>query len=153
MKEYILSIAGIVLISALITILSPSGKTGKFVKGMSRLAILVVMLAPVAGWISGEQPKAGESLLQEADGGYLDACAQKIERADEEEIERMLSERYGCGGEANVLRKRDGLFSPQKITIRLDLSGINDEDERIHIMTCVERDFKAKYGCEVEVTG
>ena len=47
MKAYILSIAGAVLLSAVITIISPSGKMGKFIKGTSKLLILVIMLAPV----------------------------------------------------------------------------------------------------------
>ena len=48
MKAYVLSIAGIVLVIAAVTIISPSGKMGKFIKGAGRLFILAVMVAPFA---------------------------------------------------------------------------------------------------------
>ena len=44
MKAYVLSIAGIVLVIAAVTIISPSGKMGKFIKGAGRLFILAVMV-------------------------------------------------------------------------------------------------------------
>ena len=37
MKAYILSIAGVVLLSAVITIIAPSGKMGKFLRGAVKL--------------------------------------------------------------------------------------------------------------------
>ena len=43
MKAYILSIAGVVLLAAVITIIAPGGKMGKFLKGAVKLVILFVM--------------------------------------------------------------------------------------------------------------
>ena len=47
MQAYILGVCGAVVISALITILLPEGKTGKFIGGILKLFCVAVMLLPV----------------------------------------------------------------------------------------------------------
>ena len=48
MKEYILSILGIVLIGSLIDIIVPEGKTSKFIKGMYAIFVLAVIINPLS---------------------------------------------------------------------------------------------------------
>ena len=95
MKAYILSIAGAVLLSAVITIISPSGKMGKFIKGTSKLLILVIMLAPVISVFSGKSISL-ESGTVGTDTGYLESCAKILEERDEESIRVYLLEEFAC---------------------------------------------------------
>ena len=51
MKAYILAIAGAVLLSAVVAVIAPSGKMGKFVRGITKLFILLVMLSPLVSFL------------------------------------------------------------------------------------------------------
>ncbi len=151
MKAYILSIAGVILLSAVISVIAPSGKTGKFIKGTVRLFILAVMLAPLFGWVKkGEPPAISENAAISEDEGYLMACAELLATQDEREIEAYLREQFGVEGEVRVERGAEPTFPRKKICITL--SGIIGEDGRIHIMTRVKEGVQQKFGGEVEVS-
>ena len=51
MKEYLLSVAGIVLFSSVLLTILPNGKTTELIKGIARLACLVVILAPIGQFL------------------------------------------------------------------------------------------------------
>ena len=53
MSAYLLSIIGIVLLAAVLSAVLPGGKTGKFIKGMTKLACLAVILSPVLNFFRG----------------------------------------------------------------------------------------------------
>ncbi len=150
MKGYILSIAGAVLLSALITILSPSGKMGKFLKGATKLVILFVMVSPLANFLTqgSFDWSAGEIGTDEA---YLSYCADLAADGDEEAIAAYLAEEYGIEAAVTVTVRADETFSYEKITVEWENAGIFDRDEHIHISEEIESALKAKYGCEAEV--
>lgn len=151
MKAYILSIAGVVLISAIVTIIAPNGKMGKFVKGTVRLFILVVMLAPFIGWIRGREFKALESANIGEDSAYLAHCRESIEAEDTREIAAYISETFEVSAQVEVIREDSAYFPLSKISVKVDWDGINGGDERIHIMTCIQEALTARYGAETEV--
>ena len=47
MSAYLLSIIGIVLLTAILSAVLPDGKTVKFIKGIAKLCCLAVILPPV----------------------------------------------------------------------------------------------------------
>ncbi len=150
MKAYILSIAGIVLISAIVTMICPGGRMGKFVKGTTRLFVLVVMIAPVIGWLkTGElNLPAGSAAVDE---DYLVSCARLLEERDREEIGGFLREEFALSAEVAPKREISAYFPLAKITVRLDLSGINGEEARIYMMSRVEEALETRYKTEAEV--
>ena len=86
MKAYVLSIAGIVLVIAAVTIISPSGKMGKFIKGAGRLFILAVMVAPFATFFGEKKDTFFHTEEINTDENYLLHCVQILSEQDEEEI-------------------------------------------------------------------
>lgn len=150
MKAYILSVAGIVLVAAVVTMICPGGKMGGFVKGATRLFVLVVMVSPLVGWV-----KTGELSLETGtvaqDEAYFQACAELLRSRDEAEIAAFLLEEYGVSAEVAAKRGDPPYFPLEKITVRLELGGIIDEEARIHIMTRVEEGLKSRYRTEAEV--
>ncbi len=152
MKGYILSIAGIILISAVVTIVAPSGKMGKFIKGTAGLFILIVMVSPVAGWLKNGTKELAPGATAEVDGDYLGRCAAMLEERDEAAIAAYISEEFGCTAQVDVERSAEELFSPEKITVKLPADGINGDEARIHIMTRIRETLSARYGCEVEIS-
>ncbi len=151
MKAYILSVAGAVLISAVITVILPSGKMGKFIAGALRLFVLVVMIAPLAGLVQGKPLALGNSAHIAVDGAYFERSAAALEAHDEAAIGEFLAENYDVSAKVDVERARDPLFVRKKIRIELALGGIIAEDEHIYILTSIEEAVSARWGCAVEV--
>ncbi len=151
MKAYILSIAGVVILSAVVAIICPNGKMGTFVKGCTRLFVLVVMISPLVGWIRTGKPALETGELEE-DPAYLAACAHLLEERDEAAIAAYLSDEFSLSAEVDATRAASAYFPLEKIKVKLDLSGINEEEARIYIMTRVKEALETQYGTEAEVT-
>ncbi|MDE7296295.1 MAG: stage III sporulation protein AF [Clostridia bacterium] len=151
MKEYILSVAGIILLSAVITVILPSGKMGKFIKGAMKLFTLVVLVSPfVKNWDKGTSfyPEANVSM----DGQYLSHCAATLAEADEKAITQELSQTYSVTAEVEVERRAEAKFPLEKISVKITDFGIIGQDEHIHIMNLIQENVTQQYGCETEVS-
>lgn len=149
MKGYVLSVAGVILISAVISIIAPSGKMGKFVKSISRLFIFVVLISPFVRFAKDPETFFPSAELKE-DDSFLKIYAMKLSEADAEEISAWMTEEYGVGTSVLVSRSSDD-FSYQKIVVRVIDFGINGEESHIDIMSAAKVRLLERYGCEVEV--
>lgn len=151
MKTYILAIVGVVLLSAVITIIAPSGKMGKFLKGATKLAILFVMLLPLRSLLSGDAltVSGGDMAL---DQNYLEHCANELAEEDAASIVVHLEEEYGVTTAVRVDRNADATFSYEKIVVRISDFGISDEDEHIYMIEKIEAALEAYFGCDAEVS-
>ena len=152
MKTYILAIAGVILLSAVVTMIAPSGKMGKFVKGTMKLVILVVMISPAISWVKSGKLDLPASTSVRLDEGYLEACSARLEAADEEEIGAYIAEQFSVDCTVKVTRSDDAPFSREKILITVDAAGIIGTDEHIHIVTCIREAIEARYGAHTEVS-
>ena len=151
MKTYILAIVGIVLVSAVITMIAPAGKIGKFLKGATKLAILFVLLLPVKSLLSdGSLTVSGGDMALDRD--YLAHFALRLGEEDAAAIVISLEEEYGVTAAAKVERNADATFSYQKIVVRILDFGISGEDEHIYMIEKIESELESYYGCDAEVS-
>lgn len=151
MKAYILSVVGAVLLSAVIAVIAPSGKTGKFLRGATRLVTLFVLLSPLKELL-GETPlSVGSSSSLQADEEYLSYCARELAAEDEQAIGAWIREEYGAESVVRVERNADATFSYQKIQVTILDFGIYEQDEHIHISEQIEAALETRYGCQAEV--
>ena len=151
MQSYILAIVGIVLLTAVITIIAPSGKMGKFLKGATKLAILFIMLMPIRSLLAEESfAVSGENIAQ--DDEYLAYCARELAAEDAAAIMVRMEEEYGIEASVRVERNTDATFSYQKITVLISDFGISDEDEHIYMIEKIEAELEAYYNCDAEVS-
>ena len=149
MKGYVLSVAGVVLISAVISIIASSGKMGKFVKSISRLFIFVVLISPFVRFAKEPETFFPSAEMRE-DDVFLRKYAMKLSEADEAEISAWMTEEYGVESSVLVSRSSDD-FSYQKIVVRVTDFGINGEESHIDIMSAARERLLVRYGCDVEV--
>ncbi len=147
MSGYILAVAGAVLLSAALSVILPGGKTGAFLKGMCRLAVFAVLVAPLISMMTKKEFSFEVSGIGE-DEGYLTACARLLSERDEKEIAAFLQEDYGLSAAAEVERAPCGGFPLSKIKVNLSESGIIGQDEHINIADCIQAALAEKYGCE-----
>ncbi len=151
MRAYILSIVGAVLISAVITMIAPSGKMGKFVKGGMKLFTLVVLIAPFVSWFQSGKLSLSAGVLDE-DDGYFSACAEMLSARDEEEIAAAVREEFGLEATAEVVRRADATFEREKITVKISDFGISGQGEHKDILDRVQAFLVEQYGDIAEVS-
>ncbi len=152
MHAYILSIAGVVLLSAVVSVVAPGGKTGAFIKGMMRLVTFVVMVAPIGTFFVREDPTAEDDTKQpQTDIAYLERCADLLAEADERIIAAALSDEYGVTAEVEVQRNADSAFSYKMIHVNILDFGIIGADEHIYMISRIEEALTTYYRCDAEV--
>ena len=151
MRAYVLSIAGIVLVIAAISIIAPSGKMGKFIKGTGRLFILVVMVAPFATFFGDKRESFFRSEDIAVDSSYISRCAQLLSEEDEREIAAYLSEQFSITAEVSVRRSESSGFPREKIEAKIIDFGINGQGGHIDRAEDVRRALEERYGCEAVV--
>lgn len=150
MKAYILSIVGVILLTAVITIIAPHGKMEKFLKGTAKLVVLSALIAPIAGFLTEKAPSLSTAEIG-TDTAYLEYCAECYADADERAIKKFLEEEYSVAAEVVVTRNADATFSYEKITVRMENEGISGQDGNINISEEIESVLEARYGCNTEV--
>lgn len=154
LKAYLLSLAGAILLSSLVSILVSDGKMGKFIKGMARLFLFSVLISPLFSLFGGRNPlgfSAAESADVAVSGDYLLVCAEMLEREDEAEIEAFLLKEYALEAKADMTREADGLFLRKKIRVEITNGGISEREPHIDMTEELRSVLEQKYGCEAEV--
>ena len=169
MSGYLLAIIGIVLLTGILSAVFPEGKTAKFIKGMTKLCCLAVILAPILGFFhkvatGGEInfPFFSSETVIETDSSFIDYCSTKRVENAEEDLEEKMEELFSVRVEATLLWEycgavteggEDGYLSVYegteiKITKVLlkDIEGNIDEEVREKM----KEHITDKYGCEVE---
>ncbi len=152
MKEYVLSVAGIVLLCATLGILLPSGKMGKAINGFLKVACLSVLVAPFARLEFGEGAEwLGDDIL--TDASYVAACEQFAEDAVEEEVVALINGEYSLAVTALADCEEDSPFSVKSIQISVPDLGIFEDGQHIDIVNEMTRLIEERYLCEVTVYG
>lgn len=152
MKSYVLSIAGIVLVIAAVTIISPSGKMGKFIKGAGRLFILAVMVAPFATLFGEKKDSFFHTEEINTDENYLLHCVQILSEKDEEEITAYLNDNFSIIAEVKAFRSKETGFPREKIEAKISDFGIIGQDEHIDKAKAVQEMLEKRYGCAAVIT-
>ncbi len=96
MKEYLLSVAGIVLFSSVLLTILPNGKTTELIKGIARLACLVSILAPVGQFfVEGKEFHAifAESGI-EIQTSFIEYCSKEKVAETEKSLLRILQQDF-----------------------------------------------------------
>lgn len=157
MRGYILGVCGAVIISALVMILLPEGKTGKFIKGIVRLFCLLVMLVPLLGFFQSIARGDYGQIVDpngemELDKTFIEFMYGRRADEDEEMLETALSEELAIVVSAEVLwNYAEYAYNVTEVKIKIENFGMCGEDEHIFIIEQVEN-FVADLVPDAEVT-
>lgn len=143
MKEYILAVCGSVVISALITLLLPEGKMGKFIGGILKLFCLLVMLMPLFQMFEKYRPWDGEvetSGEYEPDENFLMQAFKLQAEMREREIEEEIAKEFSVDVDAELLWEyADYACNVTEIKIKIEDFGIYEENEHIFVIQQIEK--------------
>lgn len=154
MDAYILSVCGAVIISSLVTILLPDGKTGKFINGVLKLFCLLVILVPLFVFFkNGSFETAGSaaegeiSLDEEFIGDFYDEFANEEARAVEKKIKEELSVTVTAQIEWDFV---DYAYEVSKVKIKIENFGMYGKDEHILVISKIEESVCALLNVRAE---
>lgn len=143
MKEYILAVCGSVVISALITLLLPEGKMGKFIGGILKLFCLLVMLMPLFQMFEKYRPWDGEVETSgecEPDENFLMQAFKLQAEMREREIEEEIAKEFSVDVDAELLWEyADYACNVTEIKIKIEDFGIYEENEHIFVIQQIEK--------------
>lgn len=153
MKAYVLSVAGAVILCAVLSIVLPSGKMGKFIRGALKLVVLVVLVSPFVSFLKeGKFSFEEDGFVLESDTDYLENCESLYSAQKEAELNAYLSETYAVVAKTQVTCNVSAGYRPEKIIVSVTDFGINGQDEHINILNRIKSDLSESYGCEVVVS-
>lgn len=104
MKAYVISVIGIVIISAVLTVIIPEGKTSGMIKGVAKTACVAVIIAPIIQFFqSGEVPsffyKNSQEIFSqsgiETDEKFIQYYSEMRIMETQEKLQKELQEKYG----------------------------------------------------------
>ena len=150
MQAYILSVAGAVLLSAVVSLILPEGKLSPLIRGMTKLITLVLLVSPLISLLRREVFFLDGDTVA-ADEGFLLSCTQRVEENDEQAIAAWLEEEFGISALSEVQLETDGSYSAKAVTVRITDFGIYGEEEHIDISLRIEEKLETLFGCPVEV--
>ena len=161
MKSYVLAVLGPVLFCSVLSSLAPEGKTSSVVKGVTRLACVMVIIAPILHFFQmgeGEQnaeKTAGffsESVIQ-TDGEFIQYYSDIRSRITAERITAEIQEKYGMQTEVVLDWKTEkdtyagyAYERLRLVAIRLRLENSEQNKEAQKDM---QEFLKKNYCCEV----
>ena len=146
MKSWILSVGAMILLTAIITIILPKGKTSGLIKSVFALLSLLVIIQPVTALKNGDSDFSipsisggNEIIIQE---NYLEFIARKRNENNEKNCEKILTENGINGATVSIEYTTDenASYEIQKVTLNFENSVINSDKEHIYIIeTAIEK--------------
>ena len=133
MQGYILGVCGAAILSALITILLPEGRTGKFVTGILRLFCLLVLLLPLFSLAESFSFTLNGKL--EPDREFLEYMCEERAREEEQDFEALALEKLDAEVDVTLTAEVvEWEYVVSKVTIKIIKTGMNGEDGHIFII-------------------
>ncbi len=154
MKEYLLSVIGIVLLSSVLTSVLSDGKTSGMVKSVSKLACVLVILTPFCNFFkkSGnfEENYFSQSVIK-IDENFIEYCSEKAIKQAETEIENDVLKAFSITSDVSL--KWQYSYEAGEVGVEKNLIKITEicikikSEEREKISAYLTE----KYGCEARV--
>ena len=119
MKIFLLSAAGVIFLSVIISLLIPEGKLNKTITFIMRLICILVMIQPLTGIFGG---KSEDNNVNSADYAYVCSIYSQHQSG---ELEKLLYEKLGANTRCNVeVVYNDGEFTVNSVSV---LIGENNQ--------------------------
>lgn len=121
MKTYLLTAAGVIFFSVIVSLIIPEGKLNKTMTFVMRMACILVLLQPITGLFDFSEAANGEPLY---DYEYIERVYSDNQS---EELEKLLFKEYAVNSDCLIeVKYNDGNFKVESVTVEL-----NSENEKI----------------------
>lgn len=142
MSSYILSVCGAVIISALVSIIMPEGKTGKFINGIVKITCVLIMVSPIISWVyklKGEKSQSVNNIKVDIDDDFLNYFNNVKAEELEKEIKKIIENQYDIEVFVEIdWQISNYAFTLKKVLINIKNFGIYKKDEHIIIIEQIQ---------------
>lgn len=151
MKSYVLSVAGIAVLTSVVSMLCAGKKQKKTVDGVLRLCILLVVASPIVAYFNGGIDDF--SLFQSQT--EIKSDVSFVEGSYALAVKSYVDKEFAVESEAEVDCDEGGTYGGTRIVcVRIFVRnfGMNQKDEHINIMCLIREKVAAMCSCDdVEV--
>ena len=132
MKAYVLSVAGMALLTAIVSVLIPEKKFGKTINGVLRLCMLLTLVSPIFQYIRQDTPNFlfNESIFGQ-DAAYINNSYALA-------IKTQIENQYGITVEVKAAFEE----KENRVTIYILDFGMNEKEEHINIINQITETVK-----------
>ncbi len=157
MKSWILSVGAMILLTAIVSIILPKGKTSGLIKSVFALLSLLVIFKPVAALKNGsiEFPltfvSGGQDIIIQ--DNYIQYVFNKKNENNQKYCEEILSEN-GIDKAIVTIEyyvEEIATYKIQKVILNLEKSVINSDKEHIHIIETAIEEIAEYLNIDTEV--
>ena len=160
MKEYLLCVIGVVLLSALITMFLPEGKTSSTIKGVAKMLCLLCILSPIPQMLKGLQGNTNspekdtegdlETFVIDTDESFIKYYSQMRIQNAERLLEGEILEDYGVSCLVKITWEfNEEIYDTDSIKIQsVQISCENATEETA---MRIKQDLKERYLLEVQI--
>lgn len=163
MNGYVLTVMGTVLLSAILTILVPEGKTSGIIKGVTKLACLIVIISPIPQFlknerffdvIRGESVENNEAFFEEngitADKSFIEYyCKWRVEET-QTALQKELTEKFAVKLIVTIVWEFDDTVDADGIKIT-KIKIKMQEDVSQEMQTKITEYVRKTYCSEVQI--
>lgn len=163
MKEYLLMIAGVIVLSTFLTALIPSGKMESIIKSVTKLACLLVIVSPIlrffqTGKLYADSENNSNIIFTqnviESEASFIQYYCEMRALATQDALEKELQEQFGITSKTCVHWELDGDandydFSKNIRILRITVQLSKSIDEEIAFK--IKNHIQTKYDCEVTI--
>ncbi len=145
LSVYLLSIAGVVLLTVLIDLILPDGKMAKYVKSVMAIVVVAVIVSPVAKLTTADFDFGNvfSSTSYQVDQAILDNITSLSKEEYERDLEKSLAKLgYEDVHISLVVENKDGAQIIKYIYVDLCDFGISENFEHIDYYTEIKESLK-----------
>ena len=153
MKEYLLSVVGIVLFSSILLSIAPNGKMGELIKSIARMACILCILSPFLGLFAKNTnltsffTESGIELQSDFIQYSNEARIAETEKILKEELQQIVSKISRIEIAWSVQPLDNGSFYVE--TLQVDLINVWTKEVLRSVEEASILDYlKTEYGCE-----
>ncbi|MDR3293016.1 MAG: stage III sporulation protein AF [Clostridiales bacterium] len=148
MLSWIISIAGVIVLTVLLDIIMPDGQTNKYIKGIFSIIVILVIVTPLTGVLRGDFnfDTLFSTDRYSVDENYVQSVYSSAYASEEERLVRLLA------GEGITVEQADIVFQPADkrkiayINIFIRKSVIDSDGANININDKIQEIVARRYG-------
>lgn len=129
MGQWVVTVAGIAILSVLCDVILPEGQTRKYIKTIVGIVVTIVMLQPILNLIDGSrdfglQPSSGYSVSVQQ--SYLDMVEDKERLAEEKNVKSVLNANGFNVTDVDISKSR------KTVIVQVDSKQNNEIEQKIN---------------------
>ena len=145
MKSYVLAVAGMAMLTAIISVVMPRKKFAKTIEGILKLCMILTLVAPILGFMRQDTTFfLSDTGISAVDGAYINnSYALALEREIEGQFGVTVRAEVEISGKTETDASDAASANGEtKIRIYIEDFGMNDEEEHINIITQIAETAK-----------